>query len=307
MKRFTWRIAAVVLLVCAAVAGGIYWQLHHSFDAVALVECLPQDRSTHTYIDVAALRRAGILDLLAGSKAAEDADYRQFVQQTGFDYRNDLDAVAAAFLDDNVYLAVRGRFAWTKLQNYAQAQGGHCRNSLCEMPASTPGRNISFYPLKPDVLAMAVSREPLAATTVGKQRWRNPPQLSAEPLWISAPAFVFRDVKSLPAGTHSFFSPLAQADRVVFTAGPAKSGDRLELRLDVACNSAQDAAALDQQFDHTTDLLRKMLEREHMTPNGADLSGVLVSGTFEQHDKHVIGRWPLERRFVEALFAGKIE
>ena len=53
---------------------------------------LPADRATLVYIDTDALRKSGLLDLLAGSKAAEEADYRKFVEQTGFDYRTDLDA-----------------------------------------------------------------------------------------------------------------------------------------------------------------------------------------------------------------------
>lgn len=304
-----WQLAAVVITLCAATVGIVYWRDHsRSLGAVAMIECLPPDQSTHVYIDVAALRSGGILDLLAGSKAAEEADYRAFEDQTGFDYRTDLDAVAAAFYHDNVYFAVRGRFAWKKLSDYASLHGGHCRNAVCEMPASTRDRNISFYPLRNDVLALAVSKEPLGVTMVGPQQWRNPPQLSSEPVWISAPAFVFSDVKNMPAGTHSFLSPLAQAEAVTFTAGPAPSrpGD-LELRLNVTCTSPQAAAELAQQLTKTTALLKNMLLRDHMTPKSDDLSGVLVAGTFEQQDKRVTGRWPMERSFLEALVSGKVE
>jgi hypothetical protein len=301
-----WHLAAAVILLCGAVVGGLYWRTHRrTFDAVGLIECLPPDQSTHVYIDVAALRANGMLDLLAGSKAAEDADYRRFVQQTGFDYRNDLDAAAVGFYRDDVYFAVRGRFDWKKLESYAGLQGGHCRNAVCEMPASTPGRSISYYPLRSNVLALAVSKEPLAVTMIGPQPWSHPPQLSSQPLWISAPAFVFSDVSSMPAGTHSFFSPLAQAQSVVFTAGP--EGNRIEVRLDVTCTSAESAASLAKQFTDATDLFKKMLERDHMAPNTNDLSGVLVAGAFEQQDKRVIGRWPIERGFVEALVSGKVE
>jgi hypothetical protein len=50
-----------------------------------------------------------------------------------------------------------------------------------------------------------------------------------------------------------------------------------------------------------------MIEREHMTPNPRDLSGVLVAGTFEQRQSTVIGTWPVERGFVEALASGQIQ
>ena len=75
---------------------------------------------TVVYMDVAAIRRSGILNMLAGSKAAEEPEYRQFVDQTKFDYRQDLDAVAAAFKDGQVFLALRGRFHWKNLADYAR-------------------------------------------------------------------------------------------------------------------------------------------------------------------------------------------
>jgi hypothetical protein len=61
------------------------------------------------------------------------------------------------------------------------------------------------------------------------------------------------------------------------------------------------------QLTKTTELLKNMLQREHMTPNPFDLSGVLVAGNFEQRDKSVVGKWPIERGFVEALAAGQVQ
>jgi hypothetical protein len=34
---------------------------------------------------------------------------------------------------------------------------------------------------------------------------------------------------------------------------------------------------------------------------------VLVAGTFQQKDQRVVGTWPVERAFVEALSSGKIQ
>jgi hypothetical protein len=301
-----WQLAAVVILLCAGAVGFIHWRsVSRSYDPSWVIQCLPQDQSTHLYIDVNALRSAGILDLLAGPKTAEEPDYRKFVDLTGFDYRTDLDAVGAAFWRGNSYFVVRGRFAWKQLAEYAVSQGGHCRNAVCEMAGSTPERNISFYPLKSDVLAFAVSKEPRGVDMIGPRQWRSPPHLSSAPVWISAPAFAFSDVTELPAGTRSFFRPLAQTQEVTFTVGPR--GQRLEVRLDVVCNSPAAAADLAKQFTDTTDLLKKMLARDHMTPNPADLSGVLAAGVFQQQNQRVTGEWPIERSFVEALFSGKIE
>jgi hypothetical protein len=301
-----WQLALLVVTVCVAAVGVAQWRRStRAFDAPTLIQCLPPDATAHLYIDVGRLRRSGLLDLLAGSKAAEEPDYRRFVEQTGWDYRTDVDAIAAAFYRGSVYLTLRGRFEWKRLSDYARAQGGQCRNSICEIPASHGDRNVSFYPLKTDVLAFSVSTEERGVNMIGPARWREPPVLPPDPVWISAHSFAFSELNGFPAGTHAFFSPLAQAQCVTFAAG--QQGDRLQVRLEVICNSAEAAAGLLKQLTSTTDLLKKMLERDHLTPNPRDLSGVLTSGTFEQQEARVTGTWPIERGFVEALASGNVQ
>jgi hypothetical protein len=298
-----WHLVTVLIVICGVVLGIVGWRFSsRTFSAAALVECLPPDQATHVYLNVEALRSSGILDLLAGSKAVEEQDYRRFVDLTGFDYRTDLDAVAAAFLRGSVYLAVRGHFDWKKLNEYAVSQGGACRNTVCVMPASQPDRHISFYPIRSNILALAVSVEERGVNMIGPSQWAEPPQLPPDPVWISAPSFVLAHLKDLPEGTHAFLSPLAQAQRVVFVVGP--QGDQLRVRVEVACESPEAAAALAKQLTDSTGLLNKMLARDHMTPNPHDLSAVLAGGKFEQQDKRVTGTWPLDRGFVESLASG---
>jgi hypothetical protein len=114
---------------------------------------------------------------LAGSKAVEEPDYQQFVNETKFDYRQDLDAIAAAFKDGKVYFALRGRFHWKDLKDYAARQGGSCHGDFCVVAGSQPNRRISFYPLKRDVLAMAIGPDDFAAYQLRARRknwnWRR--------------------------------------------------------------------------------------------------------------------------------------
>ena len=280
-----------------------------NFNNAQLLMALPPDQATHLFINVEELRHDGILDLIAGSGAAEEPDYKRFVEETKFDYRKDLDTIAAAFAHGNQYFALRGRFDWRRLAKYAESQGGKCAQSICEMPASEAGRYISFYTLGANALALAVSGEQRGVMVIGPDQWKldgkSAPQFPPEPVWISAPPFDFTDTKNFPAGTHSFLSPLAAAEHVTFAIGP--EGNRLQVRLEVACADAAGAAALAKQLTDTTALLKKMLEREHQTPSKNDLSGVLVAGSFEQKDKRVVGTWPLERGFVETFASGKIE
>jgi hypothetical protein len=171
------------------------------------------------------------------------------------------------------------------------------------MPGSSVERNISFYPLKSDVLALAVSTDPRAVSSIGNGKPQMP--VPHDPFWISVPAALFNRPEAFPSGTRAFLGPLAHAEKVTFAAGP--QGDRLQLRLEVACATPEAAADLVKQFSGMTGLLKSMIAREHMTPNPRDLSGVLVAGTFEQRQSTVIGTWPVERGFVEALASGQIQ
>ena len=85
----------------------------------------------------------------------------------------------------------------------------------------------------------------------------------------------------------------------MFTLGP--NGDKFELALDVTCTTPEEAVVLKNQLEGITQLLQKLIAREKQTPNRNDLSGILTSGAFERQSEHVIGRWPIEKAFVESL------
>lgn len=291
------------IVVGLAVFLGSYfvWRATRTLSNQQLVQSLPQARATHVFIDVGKLRASGLLDLIAGSKSAEDPDYKAFADQTGLDYRTDLDAVAGAFSEGNTYLALRGRFTWVKLAAYAKAHGGKCENDTCSLPASRAGAFISFLLLRPAVLAMAVSTDEHGVKMIGLQEWRKPPQLPSEPVWISVPSFALSDANIGP-GTHAFLEPLSQAQDVSFAVGAAQKG--FQIRLDAACATPEIAELLNRRLSASTDLLKKMLEREHMTAKPNDLSGVLTAGSFTQQKDHVTGTWPIERSFFEALAGG---
>jgi hypothetical protein len=285
------------------------------YDPATMLQCLPQDRSVHLYLDVDALRSSGLLDLVAGSKASEEPDYRRFVDATGFDYRVDLDAVAAAFSAGNTYLAVRGHFEWDRLSSYAAAQGGRCRNAICVMPAAEPHRFISFYLLQPDVLALAISSDEGGIYMVAPAKWAQPPQIPPVALWVSTPGYVYSNADKLPEGTHAFFSPLADAQNTTFSLGLATPGkvampgidQGYVLRMEAKCATPQLAADLNHRLNAVTDLLRKMLSRDKITPPPGNLGAVLAGGRFDLQQERVLGTWPIDGRFVQSLLAGKAD
>ena len=300
-----WQVATLAVFVCACVAASVYFfRAHTSRNATGLISLLPTANGTVLYFDVAAIRQAGILQMIAGSKAAQDADYRQFVDQTHFDYGQDLDAVAAVFKDGQVFLAARGRFRWKSLAEYAVHQGGSCHDQYCVTSGSQPNRRISFYPVHGDVIGLAVSPDDFAAYQITAKSGKislNPP---TQPVWALVPAAAFANPAFLPAGAKSYVSALQNAEQAVFTIGP--DGDHLKLSADVTCRDTAGATALLANLESITTTLRNWIAREHQKANPGDLSGILVSGTFRRQDRNVQGAWPIPQEFVKAITGGTL-
>ncbi|MGD0360899.1 MAG: hypothetical protein ABSC93_08520 [Bryobacteraceae bacterium] len=300
--------AALLIIMIAAICGVAVWGVarfrYHALRTTAdWLARLPTQDAMVFYVDFAALRNAGVLQMLAGSKVAEEPEYKVFVMKTEFDYTRDLDAVLACFTPRAKYLVVKGRFDWNSLASYARDQGGTCRDALCRMNGSAPDRRISFFPLRPNLMGLAVGADESAAidleTTAARRRGLEMP---AAPVWISIPPAMLKSGADLPPGTRMFAHTMEDADDVSIAMAPV--GNRFEARLAVQCRSAQQAAALAAQLAGITGMLRDMIAREHQTPNPTDLSGVLTSGSFNQVGTRVTGTWPLEKGFVEGLLGG---
>jgi hypothetical protein len=299
-----WHAAVLaLLLIGAAAAAYLYFRNADRLTTADLLAYLPPGDANILYADVKALRGSGLLDLLAGRGIAEEADYRNFVQQTGFDYRQDLDTVLLALQPDQTFALLRGRFHWDRLRQYVAKQGGECHDDFCRVMGSQPSRRISFYPVKRGLMALAISPQEWAATQLTPHRpVAVPITIPPQPVWVSLSPAELRKGKNLPSGTRLFALALENADQLTFSISP--EGNRFAVQMNVACRSPQDAAALTRQLDGITDTLRKLISREKQTPNPSDLSAVLVAGTFRQEDRRVYGRWPVERAFLESISNG---
>jgi hypothetical protein len=293
-----WQFVVLVVLLAGVAVAVVQWRrFFGKYDAAQLLSCLPLDHAVKVYIDPDALRARGFLDTIAAAPTPEEPDYRRFVEDTGFDYRKDLKAVAASFVHGDVYLAVQGQFDWKRLSNYAREQRGTCVEAICSMPASRPGRTISYYLLRNDVLAVAVTPDERGVTRITRPNGKASSYVPLAPVWVSAPGEAFADLSRLPDGSH-ILAPLVEAQEVSFRVLEQ------EIQLDATCSSADVAARVAQRFTTTTNLLHSMLQREKVSPQPSDLSGVLVAGKFEARASHAIGTWPMQKQFVEALFSG---
>jgi hypothetical protein len=263
---------------------------------------LPTDDALVLFVDFAALRNGGILQLLDGSKVGEDPEYRSFVNKTEFDYKQDLDTAMVAFSPKGKYMLLRGRFDWKSLSSYVRGVDGMCNNSFCRMAGSTPDRRISFFPIQSDMMALAVSPEEAAALNMNTVDARPERDFPAAPIWISIPPSVVRSGQTLPDGAQMFARKLERAQSVTLALTP--ESDAFNAKLDVRCGSAADAAEIAGQLTKVTDVVREMIARENKTPNPADFSGFLTSGTFRSEGSRVFGYWPIPRAMVDNLLGG---
>ena len=294
-------IAALGLAACALAALGIYWfQTRWVARPSNLVACLPAANASVVYFDVDALRRSGILGMLSASKSAEDPDYRQFVEETQFDYERDLNAVAAAVKDGRIYFALRGRFRWSNLAAYAARQGGSCHKDYCVVPGSQPNRRISFYMLQRDVLALAVAPDDFAAYQVTSASGKDSSVPPKDPVWALIPAPALATMDALPAAAKAYVPALQGAQQIIFSIA-GDSTQHLQLGIHVTCKDPTAATALVAQLEVITKTLRELIAKQREKPGPADLSQVLVAGSFRRDERQVYGEWPIPRAFLDAI------
>lgn len=297
---------AAALILAAAAAGGAayYWfELRPVTGASDLVHYLPPSDSPLLYIDVATLRRAGILDALAGAKPQVEAEYADFVSQTKFDYRRDLDAAMVSLQHGSNYMVISGRFDWKALARYAGTHGGTCVNELCRVPSSQTGKQISFYPLRRNLMALAAGDDGWAASLITAHAQTPGLSFPSEPAWLLLSGAAIRK-DSLPAGTRAFASALEGAESLSIALG--RGDGRYQALLRVTCRSADDAVKLAGQLKGATATLRTLIAREKQAPNPNDLSGVLTSGEFRQEDRRVTGTWPVPEALLRNLTEGAL-
>lgn len=299
-KPQPWQLVVVIAAVCCLALAGMHWYHSTTLTPEALLKRMPASDGLILWIDFAALRRDGFLQLLAGAKSAEDPEYQAFVYATRFDYMNDLDTALAAFpRSGGSYFLVSGRFDWKSLRSYVTRENGQCINSLCRVTGSAPDRHISFLPLRGDLMAMAVSTDQWAVNELASPRSGPYPVMPAGVVWLRFSGSLLKSAPKLPDGTVSLARIIENAPVVTISFVP--DGSRLAAKLVIDCASAQEANDLAGQLAAKTELARSLFAREHQSPNAADFSGIVTSGVFRTDGARLLGEWPIERAFVQNL------
>ena len=271
-------------------------------DPHLLLSRFPAEDSLVLSVDAATLRRAGFLE---PAKTPSEPEYKAFLDGTGFDYRRDLDSLTAAFSRSGSYFILRGRFNWKQLEAYAEHNGGGCYQQLCRMQGSTPERRISFLPLRPDAMALAVSTSDLAATRLARTGDPVTSPLPDSPVWISVPGSELRRQSALAPNLRFMLSALGSADRVVVTFDATSNG--AEAHLEATCGTEDNAKVLASQLRIATSELKEALKqaqaRDHAAQDDQSLT-VLTTGKFDQAGRKATGTWPLPKNLLDSLLSG---
>jgi hypothetical protein len=257
-------------------------------DPQRLLTCFPAGGHPTLYIDVQTLREAGVLDQLAGAAGVEEPDYKAFVAATGFNYRQDLDAVAVYYTPDARLIAARGRFDRAKLANYAKSGGGRCVGELCTVEGSARDRQISWTPLDSDLLGIGVGADPLAATLTGKGS-RAPEPLPPAPVWLTLPGTALEDRHGLPAGFSALLSSLSGASRATFAVNGSEQG--FEIRLIAPFDDRLRAEASVKRLREATEALKTLLARAGTPVEKGSLAEALTQGSFMADGTRIQGKW----------------
>src|ERR1700676_5130745 len=155
-------LATALVLAAASLLAYFVWFHPAASGRNALLSWMPEDAEAVLFIDLAELRRAPFFaDLLAlAPKPEADQEYRQLVQDTGFDYERDLDRLAVAFEQQGaqrIFFAVGdGHFDRKKIKAYA-AKNGTLKKSggteIFSLPIAGSSARFSFTFLGKDRLA----------------------------------------------------------------------------------------------------------------------------------------------------------
>ncbi len=165
MNKRGWIVSSAAVLLLAGVAFYAHqqWSGGESSARQTLLALMPSNANAVLYANVAELRQSPFAaELYAWAPRPQvDADYAQFLRDTGFDYEHDLNQVVIATLkrgQDTILFAIAdGRFDPKKIIAYASPSGTReNRNGrqIFSFAASGAPNKVSFTFLRKDRIAL---------------------------------------------------------------------------------------------------------------------------------------------------------
>src|SRR6266404_2102569 len=166
MTRRRWTLWTAVILFAGGLALLDAYTRRHDAGATtrdAVLSAMPPEASAVAFADLAELRRAPFAADLYNwiPKNQADAEYADFLRDTGFDYERDLDLTAIAVIkgekESNFFAVAEGRFDRKKIEAYAAQSGTRESRSgreIFTVPLGDGARRISFAFLSKDKIAL---------------------------------------------------------------------------------------------------------------------------------------------------------
>src|SRR6267378_1083338 len=165
MKRRTWIALAAVVVVLGAAAFFAYrkWGVQNGAAREETLALMPTDASAVLFSDFDELRQAPFVAKLYAwaPKPQADADYAQFVKETGFDYERDLQRITIAVRkrgqDYTLFSILDGKFDRQKISAYALKAGSAVKTGgreIFSVPVSGTTKKISVAFLRNDRIAV---------------------------------------------------------------------------------------------------------------------------------------------------------
>lgn len=153
-KRILRAVAGLTLaLILALILAYIRWARPQPDPILNLLGQLPPEATSIFYLDLRPLRQSPFLaELYKWAPPTQiDADYKQFVQSTGFNYELDLNRIGLALYkngpETTLFAVAEGRFDRKKIAAYALKTGtrtSHNGQEIFTIPADGGSRNVSF-------------------------------------------------------------------------------------------------------------------------------------------------------------------
>jgi hypothetical protein len=316
--------ALLVVAILLLIGAGVAFYFIHGFGKNPvlapgappdLFSFVPPDAPLIVYGDVAAVKSSAAFakgSVLFNPGVAEDPIYRDFVDQTGFDYSRDLDRFVIAIWPNtestSTVLAERlrliavadGRFDHQKIDIYARRVGKASDNSgrvIYETPSAIAGKGISFTFLAPNRIAFAQA--------MGLDTVLNPATDSQQDAAMrerigrvsGAQFFAVAHTDDLPKaiGAHEFQSGqlnhiLKSIHDITLSGQPA--GNNFILAADADCDSLPNALQLSTLLDTMRWLGRAALAdprtRQQMHPSDAALLDALLRVATVSHENRSV-------------------
>lgn len=299
-RRQLFSLVPVVFVLGAAILGAAVWLRHQQQAAPeALVRRLPGANAAMGYLNVDALRQAGLLQTKA-SNITREAEYEEFIRNSGFQWERDLDALLWSFTPDARFFFVTGRFDWGRLRQFVVTEGGECQGEFCTIAGSQPDRQISFFPWRSNVMALAVSEDRYAADRL-RLEYRHQREALDAPFWLHLSGSALTSSESEIEGLRGFLRLLERTEETTILLRP--ENDTFALQLLARCEQPEQATALAADFRKLTEWLNRLLEIEKQEPQETELAAILSSGQFAASGQAVEGKWAVPRAFLESIFA----